>query len=457
MMSRKRIVGFVAAALTLAMALPAWAGGRADQNQLRGMDIVVGHWWAGYDVDTFEPQSDLAARVLAHRRQVLNENGFRMSERAVATWAEMTPTVVRSILSGSPVASVFIMAPDMAMTLIRQNLAAPIPASVSFPAASPGDGRTVWNNVTTNMYTFGGVRYGFGVGESGANQQPTVLFFNKRLLREAGLDPDLPYNMQRDRTWTWDNFIPVLRTLTRDITGNGIIDTYGMLSQFTTDIMDAMLSSNNANWIGRRADGTFYNATTTPEFLEAMQFYIRIRDEGLMAPQPEGSNWDWLWPAFHEGRAAFFVTPVWEINEVMRNMVDDWGMVMFPMGPRRNNYAVYASEHVYVFPAGTSAADIERIVAALDLWHRPVDTSPTAWQDDLWHQFRDSRAVTETMVILRDPSLVVNQYHRMIPGFERGHLIWPIADHTGDPSSLIEAVSAPWGALIDDLNADLRR
>jgi len=346
------------------------------------------------------------------------------------------------------------MAPNWAMTLHRQGLLAQIPpGSADFSPARPGDGRTEWNQGVRNLFTFGGNTYGIGIGY-GQDLQELVLFFNKRLFREAGLDPELPYNMQRDRTWTWDNFLPIARQLTRDIDGDGIIDTWAMPADLSNEILDAIVSSNGANYVGRNAQGLFYNASTSPAFLEAVQFFMRLRDEGVMQGRPEGAAWDWYQSAFMDGRVAIMVEPHWRRGDLM-NMTDDWGMVMFPMGPRRNNFAVYANAHVLVVPHTAPPAEVERIVHAIDLWHRPVDDSPYAWQDGLWHIFRDSRAVTETVAIIRDSSLIVQQYHRMVPGLERGHIAWYVWYHDGEAAQLIEAVSVAWNALIADLNADL--
>jgi len=452
MQDRKLAVGFFLVPLMLAMAFPVWAGGGGDR--LRGADIVIGNWWLDYDVNTFQPSSDLDARTLAYRRRMLNEHGFNMRYRMVSNWTDMLQTVAISIMSGQPAASAFWLAPNWAITLHRQGLLAPIPAgAANFAPARPGDGRTEWNQSVLNLFTFNGVRYGLGVGH-GQNLQELVVFFNKRLFREAGLDPALPYNMQRDRTWTWDNFLPIARQLTRDIDGDGITDIFALPADLSNEILDAIVSSNGANYVGRDAQGRFYNATGSPAFLEAVQFFMRLRDEGVMMGRPEGAAWDWYQSAFMDGRMAMMVEPLWRRQDLM-GMADDWGMVMFPMGPRRNNFAVYVSEHILVIPHTFPQAEVERIVAAVDLWYRPVDESPYAWQDGLWHIFRDARAVTETMAIIRDPSLMIWQYHRMVPGLERGHISWYMWYHDGEASQLIEAVSVAWNALIADLNADL--
>jgi len=451
-MPKKRKVGLIVVPLLLVMAFPAWAGGRSD---LRGADIVIGNWWADYDVNTFEPRSDMEARVLAYRRGMLNEHGFRMSVRNIASWGEMLQTAALTIMAGQPAASAFVLIPSWAMTLHRQGLLAPIQnTGVDFSPKRPGDGRTDWNQGVRNLFTFGGNTYAMGIGY-GDSLQAMVIFFNKRLFREAGLDPELPYNMQRDRTWTWDNFLPIARQLTRDIDGDGIVDTWAMTPDLATHVINAIVSSNGANYVGRDyATGRFYNATNNPAFLEALQFAMRLRDEGVMMPPPEGAHWTWYQAAFSDGLVAMAVEPL-HVRGNLQGMTDDWGMVMFPMGPRVSDFVVYVYENVIVVPSTFSPDEVRRIVTAIDLWERPVDESPYAWQDGLWHLFRDPRAVTETMAIIRDPRLVQWQYHVMIPGLNVGGITWQLYWHDGEAAQLIEAVSLAWNALIADANAGL--
>ncbi|MCL2192287.1 MAG: hypothetical protein FWB78_02685, partial [Treponema sp.] len=185
MLNKKRAVGFILVPLMFMMAVPVWAGGGGDR--LRGMDVVIGNWWADYDVNTFQPQSDMDARVLAYRRRMLNENNFSMRVSRIASWGEMLQTAAISIMAGQPAASAFVLTPAWAMTLHRQGLIAPLQhANVDFTPARPGEYRPTWNRSMMNLFTFGGNTYALSLGY-GDSLQPLVIFFNKRLFREAGL------------------------------------------------------------------------------------------------------------------------------------------------------------------------------------------------------------------------------------------------------------------------------
>ena len=256
---------------------------------LRGMNITIGNWWADYDVNTYVPRSDYDERQLEFRRRLLSENGFTMSTKQIAGWGEMQQVTATSIMTGRPAASVFLLQPDWAVSLMRQNLLFPVSTSRAINWNS--DTPVQWNRTVTQAFTYDRRAYAFANGYN-ESLHAAVLFWNKRLFREAGLDPNLPYDLQKNNEWTWDKFLEIAKQLTRDVDNDGIIDVYAMPRDLSTEILDAFVSSNGAMYVDRDNRGRFVNATSRPEFIEAVQFYMRLRDEGVLMQRPEESNWD---------------------------------------------------------------------------------------------------------------------------------------------------------------------
>ena len=419
---------------------------------LRGTDIVIGNWWADYDVNNITPRNDSEERILEWRTKIQKDYGFRMRERNIASWNEMPQVAATSIMTGNPAATVFVLQGNWAMSLITQNLAYPVSESkvIDLRNPEPVDKDLlppVWNKSSIEAFTFGGKTFAFSEGINMTNAQ--VVFYNKRLFREAGLDPNLPYDMQRDGTWTWDNFLTICRQLTRDINNDGIIDTYAMPRDLSTDILDAILSSNGATYVDRDPDtGRFVNATERPEFMEGLQFAIRLNNEGIMRPKPEGVNWDWYKSEFADGTVAMRIDESYVWGE-LQNMNDDWGVVMFPRGPRSDGYRVYTRENMLIIPATFKQAQVDQILWALSLWYTPVTDD---WKTGWYATFRDSRAVDETLALIRNTDLHMPKNYVFIPGLQRGHIAWEMWHHDGDPAQLIEKVSQDWNSKIQDVN-----
>nr|AGS52437.1 N-acetyl-D-glucosamine ABC transport system, sugar-binding protein [uncultured bacterium contig00100] len=439
------LIRFLLFALLLFVVVPVWGKGNVDPKQLKGANIVIGNWWENYNTDTWKPRSDYEERELEYRKKIQRDYGFKIQARQIASYEQIGAVAATSTMAGKPAAQVVFLEPRVAMTMHNRRLLAPLSDSkaVDFNATDP----VVWNQDVRRSFTFNNKVYAMSIGY-GSSMHAQVLYFNKRLFREAGLDPNLPYDMQKAGTWKWDAFLEICKKLTRDINNDGIIDTYAMTADLSTEILDAIVSSNGANYIDRDSRGRFVNATGRPEFLEALQFSMRLKREGVMMPEPENKAWNWYQAMFNNGRVAIRIEPHYVAGQ-LGNMEDDWGMVLFPMGPRAKNYVVYTDENVMVVPSTYKGNELDKILMAVQLWFTPLDDD---WKSGIYHSYRDTRAVDETVALIRNPSLQVWKYHLFIPGLERGDIAWAMWWHEGDPAQLVESVEKSWNALIDEAN-----
>jgi ABC-type glycerol-3-phosphate transport system substrate-binding protein len=444
----KKTMFLALVALMLVAAFPVWAGGGAD---LKGQEVVIGKWWGpDYDVTTYKPNNATDEQILAWRTQIQKEGGFTMREKEISTWNNMQSLAATSIMTGTPAAQVFFMEPGWAMALMAQNLIYPVGDNKAVNLKKPttvakGKAPPQWNQAAIDSMTFGGKIYGFAEGININNTE--VIFFNKRLFREAGLNPDLPYDMQKAGTWTWDAFLDVCKKLTRDINNDGRMDTYALPMDLSTEILDAIISGNGAQYVTKDSSGKFVNATNKPEFLEGLQFAIRLKNEGVMKPRPENTNWDWFKSEFADGKVAMRIDESYVMSE-LGNMRDDWGMVLPPKGPRSRNYVVFSRDNILVVPSSYDAAKVDKIMAAVALWFTPVNDD---WKSGLYNTFRDTRAVDETIALIRSIPHTT-KFHTYIRGLQRGDIAWQMWYHEGDPAQLIEAVSQAWNATIGDSN-----
>ena len=431
--------------LMVIVTLPLWAGGG---NELKGLDITIGNWWDDFDVKTRKANSEAEEKLIEYRARIQRENGFTMREKKIASYEQMSQLAAVSTMSGKPAAHVFALEPNWAMMLYNRNLLFPVTdiKSINFSATKPVE----WNTEVIKSLTFNGKGYAFSIGY-GTSQHGNGVFFNKRLFREAGLDPNMPYDRQKAGTWTWDVFFDICKRLTRDINNDGIIDIYAMPMDLSVEILDAIVASNGANYIAREPNGRFVNATGRPEFIEALQFGMRLKAEGVMMPRPEISNWNWYAPMFTDGKVAMMVGQQYMAQD-LRNMTDDWGFVLFPKGPRSKDYRYSTDENVMVIPSTFKPAEVEKIIHAVMLWYTPIDDDPNEWKDAQYPLYRDARAVDETLAMLRNPKYSSWKNYRYIPGLERGDIAWQMWWWEGDPAQLVESVSQAWNALINDAN-----
>lgn len=163
MRNELKLIGMIAVIL-FTVAVPCFA--QADMPDLRGMEIIIGNWWEDYDVNNFDPHNATEERILEWRTRIQKEYNFTIREKKIASWLEMPHVATRSIMEGSPVATVFVLQGDWALSLISQNLAYPVSNSRIIDLRNPqpatyGMRPPFWNRIAINNFTFGGKTYAF--------------------------------------------------------------------------------------------------------------------------------------------------------------------------------------------------------------------------------------------------------------------------------------------------------
>ena len=106
-----------------------------------------------------------------------------------------------------------------------------------------------------------------------------VLFYNKTLYKEAGLDPNNPPK-------TWDEFLNYASLLTRDRNNDGTLDTWGFGAVGAVDPgfelrFTSILLSHGAMYL--TPDNTC-SALSSPEAREAFNFYVSLVAEHRVVP-----------------------------------------------------------------------------------------------------------------------------------------------------------------------------
>jgi multiple sugar transport system substrate-binding protein len=454
MMKNTKKIILIAVVMTLVLILPVFGQPKipkAPANIVKTIQamggVTIGNWWSDYDVNTYVTKSDYDEKLLDYRKRLLKENNIVIRTKNIASWNEMAQIATTSIMAGKPAAQVFVLQPDWALSLYRQNLLYPVGDNkvVDLKKTSPVD----WNKAVTETFTFNKKLYAFQAGY-GDSHHAAVLVWNKRLFKEAGLNPDLPYELQKNGKWTWDEFLKLCKQLTRDTNNDGKMDTYAMPRDLSTEILDAFVSSNGAMYVNRDPKtGKLVNASGSQAFIEAVQFFLKLRDEKVMLEKPQGAAWNWHIPAFNDGKAAMRIDQHYIVTGDLQNMKDDWGMVLPPKGPRVKNYVVFTDENVMVVPKTYNKDQVDAIMWAVQAWLTPIDDN---WKASLYQTYRDRRAIDETWALIRDPKLQQWKHHLHVPGLNRGAIAWEIWYHDGEAAQLVEAASPMWNALIEDAN-----
>lgn len=355
---------------------------------LGGIHIKIAQWG---DESLFieNPIDEYEEAVNVQRAQALEDYNFTFEWYNSGTWATMLERLSTGVIAGDPAGNVFRLGIAHVATAVEQGLLWDLTQLDAFDINDPN-----FHNATSETSTFGDGVYAYCIDSSEFGDQ--YMYWNKRLFEEAGIDPDLPYDLQASGEWTWDALFEISDILTRDTTGDGVIDTYAHVQQPAVTARN-FLYSNNAAYITKDENGKFINNTLSNEVYDALEASV-IFDSRYT----QQVNWDVnVNEIFMNGGAAMLTGQQWLVKQWSANMEDEVGCVMFPKGPNNTGDGYYSSinTNCFAIPSNFSKDEAEAILTA----HYQFNRTPDAYIDDvLYTQFTpyytDSRAVNETMV-----------------------------------------------------------
>jgi len=437
---------------------PAANGGGGDGGQqvadtpperdLGGLQINIAQWWTDECSDTIEPDS-FAERARWDDRRALEERyNFRMRYVRYGSWHDVRDDVQQMLLAQNRDYQFWVVEPTWFATHHRQGLFAPIPEHFF-----DDEFGIEWNHSLIDATRRDGNPHGFAHGVAMAGG----VYFNMRLLEQAGQPRDLPFTLQRDNNWTWDTFTELARHLSIDEDGDGIIDTWA-ITTFHTDMLAHALASNNAAYVMvDPATGQFVNTSNTDGFREAIEWMVSLRDEMLVMHEDDvGGEWNVFIQMFNDGQGAMRIAGNYVAGNIIGELADDWGFVAFPRGPRSDRHYAWVSQNINIIPHFYSADEVDNFMWAMQRWIRPLeDDDPDDWIDENMTNHRDPRSVEETMMYFtRNSDLQIMPAHLFMPGLGQRlgeNFAWRLWVGN-DPAVIIEEAQLVWGAFIDDLN-----
>ena len=166
---------------------------------------------------------------------------------------------------------------------------------------------------------------------------PYVLFYNKKLFREAGIDT-IPTN--------WAELEEMATALTKDVDGDKKIDQYGFIVEPSVEMVMPFVYQNGGNF--QNPDGSL--GITDEPFIEALEFYYGLYQKGIATmAQDEGVAWNG--DAFGRGICAMAISGGWLLPFLKDNYPDlEYGIVPLPAGKQR---ATVAFTTAYATPKDT--------------------------------------------------------------------------------------------------------
>ena len=418
--------------------------GKKTFDDLGGMEIVIGDW---YTADT-DATTDYQKDTEKYRKEIMDTYNFTIRRETAYAYQDQMTTYVNGTMANNPACQLFYLHQEMGVSEpLMKGLMKDLSRLPEFDFTEEK-----WNPTVIERMSIGN-----GIWGMNTEAEPrSGIFFNKRMLRGAGIPEDEPYDLQASGEWTWAKFEEYCKKLTKDTDGDGKTDQYAMAS-FSKDYLPMCAANNNANFVSRDEDGKYVNAITTDEFRYAMNWGMSLIDQGYIMPKPDPNvAWDWFTAAFRDGEAAMQTAQAYQIS-AFANMKDDWGFVMFPYNeknPDATNKTI-PIDNIIVMPSCFDDATAEKIAFAYDLYTEPTPgyTLEDVYKEDYYPKFRDDRAVDETLMMMREEDHKRADYVDMISDIDYGDYCYGVYALASTPAKKVEELSTQWDKMISNANA----
>lgn len=413
-------------------------------QSLDGMEITIGDWYTAEEEDA--GTSDYARALQKYRKEIQEKYNFKITRKSVSAFQDMQSDFVTRVMANDPACDLYYLyQEDVAQPLMNglmKNLA-------NLPEFDFTEEK--WNKTVIDLMTIGD-----GIWGMSTEREPRGgIYFNKRMLKEAGIPENEPYDLQAAGEWTWEKFEEYCKKLTRDFDGDGKVDQYAMAS-FSKYYLPMCVATNNANFIERDENGVYKNVIGTSAFKDALNWGMSLMEKNYVMPKPaSASAWDWYKAAFRDGEVAMQTSEAYETTSFM-NMDDEWGFVLFPYN-QSNSEATnkwIPNDNIIVMPVCIDDEKAEKIAFAYDLYTEPTPgyTLEEAYREGYYDKFRDDRAVDETLMMMLEDEHKQDSYVPMISEIETGDICYSVYARAVTPAQQIEKISSVWDKRIQDAN-----
>lgn len=421
---------------------------------LGGVEVVIRDWWSNNELPSNNDYEEARIDYIDWCQETYN---FTVRNEAISDWGGAPKDFSDYVISGGDDNYYVFVTRPCADTLSAMSEG--LMYDLSTLDCLDFDHNPIFTrNQIDETYSVGDSIYCMYAQNNGFSEPRAGVYFNKRVLEDAGIDPQSIYDMQDAGTWTWDAWIKMLDTITRDIDNDGTIDIYGCGENYG-DLISGFVFSNGGTYVNYDSDGKFRIALEDPNVLEGLNMAKEVMDKyDVHNAYVNDEAWDFYKEDWLSGHFAFYPGQVWEADNV-RAMDDEVGFVTFPVGPSAgNNYGSFASDNLSVIPACYDADKAWKCAFVYMLYFGDVPgyedfiENLDGLKTGYYSKFDDTESVDSTIVkVIKSGKYEIAD---LVPGLDQGaDFTWNIYANGPDISSVIEATKTAWQTYIDEANA----
>jgi sn-glycerol 3-phosphate transport system substrate-binding protein len=260
--------------------------------------------------------------------------GIKVKPVYAGTYQETIVKALTAHKSGQPPVTAILLSTDM-YTLIDEDAIVPFD-DIAASADEKAWMKSFYPAFMANSRT-GGKTWGIPFQRS-----TIVLYWNKELFKEAGMDPNKP-------PATWKEMLEYAQKLTkRDASGN--VTQYGLQipsSGFPYWLFQGLTTPNGVELMNAAGTETYFDK---PEVIDALAFWVDLGRKYKVMPSGV-VEWGTTPKDFFERKIAMMWTTTGNLTNVRNNAKFDFGVAMLPASKRRGSPT--GGGNFYVFKKST--------------------------------------------------------------------------------------------------------
>ncbi len=245
--------------------------------------------------------------------------GIKVKPVYAGTYQETLVKAITAHKSGTPPTTAILLSTDM-YTLIDED--AIVPFEDIGGADDPAWRKSFYPAFMANSQT-GGKTWGIPFQRS-----TIVLYWNKELFKEAGLDPNKPPS-------NWKEMLEYAQKLTKkDASGN--VTQWGVQipsSGFPYWLFQGLTTPNGVELMNAAGTETYFDK---PEVVEALSYWVDLGRKHKVMPTGV-IGWGTTPKDFFEKKIAMMWTTTGNLTNVRNNAKFDFGVAMLPASKRRGS------------------------------------------------------------------------------------------------------------------------
>ncbi len=414
-----------------------------------GYKFVMADWWSDAVPVDKEAASAWDQLQKDYHADLMDKMNFTFEQIGLQNQGDYESVIVSNFVNNAPQCSAFQVKISQFVPLAAQGLLADFSKYVDLSD-------DLWNRKISDYFTINGICY---ASRPDYDEPRLGVLFNKRLFEDAGVDPDLPYQLQRDGLWDWAHFEELCAKLTRDLDNDNKTDIYA-LNANDCDLMITGIYGNGAVFVDRDKDGRFIDGTTDPAFREGLEWAVSLVEKGYINEFGHGEAWDKAYTDFANGQCAMMISQTWIIQSYLTNMQDEFGYVMLPKGTsEKAHICTNMNPTPIAIPQCLSEEDKVKAGQIVSEWYDTMDNIPEAammgitFRDNYYNTFRDLESVDETIsIMLTDEACQIYDSYQLIPNYEYYGYLVQVAARTATAAEKIEELRPLNQAAIDAAN-----